>query len=52
MNMKWVSDSKLIDSENRLYHVTNPEWIKNLMRNLKDDDDTSENRKKGTKIDN
>jgi hypothetical protein len=39
--MKWISESELVIN-NKVYQVTNPEWIKNLLKNLeeKDDNDT------------
>lgn len=28
--MKWISDSELV-IDNKIYHITNPEWIKNII---------------------
>lgn len=38
--MKWISESEVLIG-NKVYHITNPEWIKNLeeLMDKKDDND-------------
>lgn len=42
--MTWISDSELVIN-NKVYHITNPEWIKNLFKKMeeKNDNDTAKN---------
>ncbi len=42
--MKWISDSELV-IHNKVYHISNPEWIKNLMRLYQNDNDSTEDQK-------
>ena len=38
--MIWISESELVIN-NKVYNITNPEWIKNLMKELEEKDDSS-----------
>jgi hypothetical protein len=38
--MTWLNPSEWKDSKGRVWHISNPEWIKQLMETMKDDDDT------------
>ncbi len=42
--MYWLSESEIVVKD-KVYHITNPEWIKNLIKILdkKYDNDTSKN---------
>jgi hypothetical protein len=40
--MKWISDSELV-IDNKVYHITNPEWIKNLFSIMDKENDKDKN---------
>ena len=44
--MKWINESELVIKD-KVYHITNPEWIKHLFKIMEkeNDNDTTENQK-------
>lgn len=45
--MKWISASEIVIG-NKIYHITNPEWIRNLFEKMdkeKNDNDTTKDKK-------
>lgn len=37
--MKWLNESEIV-IDNRVYHITNPSWIKNVIEAYRNDNDT------------
>ena len=40
VKMEWISEGELV-IKNKVYHILNPEWIKNLIRLIENDNDST-----------